>query len=200
VHLPRHIISASNPSLTGRSHAPLYVLSPPSGESSTVAPPSPSRLLKNSGCDSVLKGRGFQPRRKCHKINSGLSRRVSIRSSKRVFQQPAGRGGRLFADTCHCAVSELPAKDSIPLIRAASLGRSYLDPSTSKQLLFTQASTSVRETPLGAQQTIENGVDGVQLESGRRLTGKSLKAAGGTLSLPPRLAARTSLGSSPRAT
>jgi hypothetical protein len=35
---------------------------------------SPGRLLKNSGRISVLKGRGFQPRRKCRKINSGFSR------------------------------------------------------------------------------------------------------------------------------
>lgn len=149
MHLPRHVVSGSNPGLTRRSHAPLNVLSPPCGESSTVASPSPSR------------------------------------------------GGRLFADTCHSGVSELPAKDSIPLIRAASVGRFYLNLSTSKQLLFTQASTSVRGAPLGGSATIENGVDGVQLQSGRRLTEKSLKGAGGTLSLPPRLPAHTSLDSSP---
>jgi hypothetical protein len=30
-------------------------------------------LLKNSSFDFVLKGRGFKPRRKCHKINSALA-------------------------------------------------------------------------------------------------------------------------------
>ena len=33
------------------------------------------RWRKNSGFDFVLKGRGFQPRRKCCKINPGFSRR-----------------------------------------------------------------------------------------------------------------------------
>jgi hypothetical protein len=32
------------------------------------------RLLKNSTCGLVLKGRGFQPRRKYRTINSGFSR------------------------------------------------------------------------------------------------------------------------------
>jgi hypothetical protein len=31
-------------------------------------------LLKNSSFDFVLKGRGFKPRRKCHKISPALSR------------------------------------------------------------------------------------------------------------------------------
>jgi hypothetical protein len=30
-------------------------------------------LLKNSSFDFVLKGRGFKPRRKCHKINPALA-------------------------------------------------------------------------------------------------------------------------------
>jgi hypothetical protein len=30
-------------------------------------------LLKTSSFDFVLKGRGFKPRRKCHKINSALA-------------------------------------------------------------------------------------------------------------------------------
>jgi hypothetical protein len=33
-----------------------------------------STLRKNSGFDSALKGRGFQPRRECRKINDGFSR------------------------------------------------------------------------------------------------------------------------------
>jgi hypothetical protein len=31
-------------------------------------------LRKNSGFDFVLKGRGFNPRRECHKINAGFGR------------------------------------------------------------------------------------------------------------------------------
>jgi hypothetical protein len=30
------------------------------------------RVLKNSSFDFVLKGRGFKPHRKCHKINPAL--------------------------------------------------------------------------------------------------------------------------------
>jgi hypothetical protein len=32
------------------------------------------RLRKKPMCGSVLKGRGFQPRRKCRTINNGFSR------------------------------------------------------------------------------------------------------------------------------
>ena len=48
-------------------------------------------LMKNSGCHSVLKGRGFEPRRKCRKINSGFSRRGDIRSAKGVFSKLLGK-------------------------------------------------------------------------------------------------------------
>jgi hypothetical protein len=33
-------------------------------------------LLKHSSFDFVLKGRGFKPRRKCHKINPALAAEV----------------------------------------------------------------------------------------------------------------------------
>jgi hypothetical protein len=46
-----------------------------------------SRLRKSSDFDRVLKGRGFQPRRKCSKISGGFSR-WELKLSKRLFPQP----------------------------------------------------------------------------------------------------------------
>ena len=44
-------------------------------------------LLKNSSFDFVLKGRGFQPRRKCHKINSALAAEAPPQTAMPLFQQ-----------------------------------------------------------------------------------------------------------------
>ena len=44
-------------------------------------------LLKNSSFDFVLKGRGFQPRRKCHKINSALAAEAAPQTAMPLFQQ-----------------------------------------------------------------------------------------------------------------
>jgi hypothetical protein len=42
-------------------------------------------LLKNSSFDFVLKGRGFQPRRKCHKINPALAAEAPPQSAMPLF-------------------------------------------------------------------------------------------------------------------
>jgi hypothetical protein len=44
-------------------------------------------LLKNSSFDSVLKGRGFKPRRKCHKINLALAAEAAPQTAMPLFQQ-----------------------------------------------------------------------------------------------------------------
>jgi hypothetical protein len=38
--------------------------------------------------DFVLKGRGFKPRRKCHKINLALAAEVALSLQKPLFPQP----------------------------------------------------------------------------------------------------------------
>jgi hypothetical protein len=45
-------------------------------------------LLKNSSFDFVLKGRGFKPRRKCHKINPALAAEAPPQTAMPLFQQP----------------------------------------------------------------------------------------------------------------
>jgi hypothetical protein len=50
--------------MMGRLSVALFILTRRQGLNS---------LLKNSRFDFVLKGRGFKPRRKCHKINSALA-------------------------------------------------------------------------------------------------------------------------------
>jgi hypothetical protein len=42
-------------------------------------------LLKNSAFDFVLKGRGFKPRRKCHKINPALAPEAAPRTAMPLF-------------------------------------------------------------------------------------------------------------------
>jgi hypothetical protein len=42
---------------------------------------------KNSGVDFVLKGRGFKPRRKCHKINPALAAEAAPQTAMPLFQQ-----------------------------------------------------------------------------------------------------------------
>jgi hypothetical protein len=44
-------------------------------------------LLKNSSFDFVLKGRGFKPRRKCHKINPALAAEAPLQTAMPLFQQ-----------------------------------------------------------------------------------------------------------------
>ena len=51
---------------------------------------SPSSLLKNSSFDFVLKGRGFKPRRKCHKINPALAAEAAPQTAIPLFQQTGG--------------------------------------------------------------------------------------------------------------
>jgi hypothetical protein len=53
-----------------------------------------SRLLKNPARDSVLKGRGFQPRRKCCKINSGFSRCGGALRHRKSFRSLLARCGK----------------------------------------------------------------------------------------------------------
>ena len=45
----------------------------------------PRRLLKNSFCPTVLKGRGFKPRRKSTKIDLGFSRCGNIQLREMSF-------------------------------------------------------------------------------------------------------------------
>jgi hypothetical protein len=42
--------------------------------------------VKNSSFDFVLKGRGFKPRRKCHKINSALATEAPPQTAMPLFQ------------------------------------------------------------------------------------------------------------------
>jgi hypothetical protein len=51
-----------------------------------VASAAPTEL-KNSSFDFVLKGRGFKPRRKSHKINSALAAEVPPQIAMPLFQQ-----------------------------------------------------------------------------------------------------------------
>jgi hypothetical protein len=44
-------------------------------------------LLKNSSFGFVLKGRGFKPRRKCHKINPALAAEAAAQIAMPLFQQ-----------------------------------------------------------------------------------------------------------------
>jgi len=44
-------------------------------------------LLKNSSFGFVLKGRGFEPRRKCHKINPALAAEAAPPIAMQLFQQ-----------------------------------------------------------------------------------------------------------------
>ena len=45
-------------------------------------------LLKNSSFDFVLKGRGFKPRRKYHKIDPALAAEAPPQTAMPLFQQP----------------------------------------------------------------------------------------------------------------
>jgi hypothetical protein len=44
-------------------------------------------LLKNFSFDFVLKGRGFKPRRKCHKISPALAAEAPPQIAMPLFQQ-----------------------------------------------------------------------------------------------------------------
>jgi hypothetical protein len=47
----------------------------------------PHSLLQNCSFDFVLKGRGFKPRRKCHKINPALAAEAARQTAMRLFQK-----------------------------------------------------------------------------------------------------------------
>jgi hypothetical protein len=47
-------------------------------------------LLKKSDSMLALKGRGFQPRRKCSKMIGGFSRRGELLAQERLFPQLLG--------------------------------------------------------------------------------------------------------------
>jgi hypothetical protein len=56
-------------------------------------------LRKNAGCKSVLKGRGFKPRRKGRKIIAALAAEGCFRGSKRVFSSLFSRAAQASKQT-----------------------------------------------------------------------------------------------------
>jgi len=53
-------------------------------------------LLKNSSLALVLKGRGFKPRRKCHKINPASAAEVATSDCNATFSTNCSAAGVAF--------------------------------------------------------------------------------------------------------
>ena len=80
-------------------------------KSTALLPQGLNSLLKNSSFDFVLKGRGFKPRRKCHKINPALAAEAAPQNCNATFS--ANCKALIFIDLCAARLGSAPFQTSV---------------------------------------------------------------------------------------